>query len=472
MKLTILGGGGVRTPHFIGGIIALCNELDIDRVCLMDTNTHRLSLIAFVAQQLLSEAGDPFSLECTNNAHEAIMGSDFVVSAIRVGDLEGRVIDETVPLRYGVIGQETTGPGGICMGLRTIPVMLEYAKIIKELSPNAWLINFTNPSGMLTQALKSSGFIDRVVGICDGPSAMFHRVAAAIHVDRRSAHFDYFGLNHLGWLRGVYVDGKEMLSGRMDSLSCETSLKEDEPSARGSLEQVDEVVMFGPEFVRSLGMIPNEYLYYYYYNREAVGHISSAPRTRGQFLLESTACMLKELEQAHAMNNGKLALAKYSDYIDTRHRLYMNTETGRTLRPSYAAQAQEDTAGDGGYERIALDVIRAIRRNSRKVMVLNTCNLGAVRGIPDEAVVEIPCLVDANGLHPLAVGTVPEGCLGLMQQVKECEMLACDAAITGSYSAAWKALALNPLVPSASVARNILDDYLREHGAYLAHIRL
>lgn len=361
MKLAILGGAGVRTPLFVQGIIRISEELGIDRVCLMDIDTHRLNLIGFVARQLVSRAGNPVALECTDDAREAISGSDFVVSAIRVGGLEGRVTDETVALRYGVIGQETTGPGGICMGMRTIPVMLQYARIMKELCPNAWLINFTNPSGMITQAIKSSGITHRVVGVCDGPSAMFHRVATAIGVDEGRAYFDYFGLNHLGWLRGIYTDGEEALQGAILTLTSSASAD--------------------------------------------------------------------------------------------------------------AACASEQTDMDGGYERIALGVIRAIRMNLHEVMVLNTCNLGAIEGIAHDAVVETPCLVDTNGLHPLAVGSVPCGCLGLMQQVKECEMLACEAAVTGSYSAAWKALALHPLVPSAAVARSILDDCLDEHGALLAHIR-
>ena len=469
MKLAILGGAGVRTPLFVQGIIRISEELGIDRVCLMDIDTHRLNLIGFVARQLVSRAGNPVALECTDDAREAISGSDFVVSAIRVGGLEGRVTDETVALRYGVIGQETTGPGGICMGMRTIPVMLQYARIMKELCPNAWLINFTNPSGMITQAIKSSGITHRVVGVCDGPSAMFHRVATAIGVDESRAHFDYFGLNHLGWLRGIYADGEEVLQGAIHGLEGEAL------AAPSGLSGVEEVSVFGPDLVHSLGMIPNEYLYYYYYNREAVEHILQAPQTRGQFLVESTADMLGRLSRAIAEQDGDRALAEYNRYIDTRRSLYMKTETGSNSGSSSASAdatcASEQAGADSGYERIALGVIRAIRMNLHEVMVLNTCNLGAIGGIAHDAVVEIPCLVDASGPRPSAVGSVPMGCLGLMQQVKECEMLACEAAVTGSYSAAWKALALHPLVPSASVARGILDDYLKEHGFLLAHIR-
>lgn len=478
MKLTILGGAGVRTPLFIQGILKLSSDLGIDEVHLMDSDADKLGLVGFVIEEMVSNGGNPFRVRFTTDAREAIEGADFVVSALRVGGLEGRVIDETVALRHGVIGQETTGPGGICMGLRTIPVMLEYAELITKLAPKAWLINFTNPSGMITEAILSHSGMTRVVGVCDGPSSMFHRLAVALGVDESRAYFDYFGLNHLGWLRAVYVDGQDVLGGVLARL--------DDPAVQERLREVHEISIFGTEFVKELGAIPNEYLYYYYYNQEALEHIRRARETRGQFLLRTTRELLGRLRAARAKGDAALALKEYTEYIDTRHRMYMRTETGAAPESGEPEDAGEIGAttqkesdndpalgngDDGGYDRIALGVMKAIRLNLNQVMILNTRNAGSVRGLDSDCVAEVPCIVNANGLRPLAVGPVPDEYLGLMQIVKECEKLTIRAAVTGSYHAAWKALALHPLVPSAAVAQEILDEYLHAHGDILSHIR-
>ncbi|MGE5573920.1 MAG: 6-phospho-beta-glucosidase [Bacteroidota bacterium] len=478
MKLTILGGAGVRTPAFVQGILKLSSDLGIDEVHLIDSDADKLELIGFIVREMVSRAGNPFRLNLTSDAREAVDGADFVVSALRVGGLEGRAIDEAVALRHGVIGQETTGPGGICMGLRTIPVMLEYAKLIAELAPRAWLINFTNPSGMITEAILSHSGMRRVVGVCDGPSSMIHKIAVALGVDESRAHFDYFGLNHLGWLRAVYVDGEDVLGHVLAML--------DEPCVQERLRGVHEISIFGAEFVKELGAVPNEYLYYYYYNREALEHIQRARETRGQFLLRTTRELLGRLKAAAAKGDAALALREYTEYMDTRHKMYMRTETGinpadeetggqegtsaATRTEPGQHRAPDNNGDDSGYDRIALGVMRAVALNSNQVMILNTRNAGSVRGLDEDVVAEVPCVVNADGVRPIAVGSIPDECLGLMQMVKECEKLTIKAAVTGSYHAAWKALALHPLVPSAAVAREILDEYLRAHGRSLSHI--
>ncbi|MCL4516391.1 MAG: hypothetical protein M1379_12500 [Firmicutes bacterium] len=468
MKLTILGGAGVRTPLFIQSILRLSRDIAIDEVSLMDPDTDKLNLIELVVREVVSRAGNPFNVKFSSNPRDAIAGADFVVSAIRVGGLPGRVIDETVPLRHGVIGQETTGPGGFCMGLRTIPVMLEYVRMIKDLAPKAWLINFTNPSGMITQAITSYGEMNRVIGVCDGPAAMFHKLATALDIDSSRAYFDYFGLNHLGWLRGIYVDGEEILTGILGRL--------DNSLVKQRLEGLHEVAMFGMDLLKALHMIPNEYLYYYYYNREALEHVRSAGETRGQFLVRTTEELMGRLHAARAAGDPVRAVEEYNRYIETRRRMYMRIETGTDLNEDLAprgagATEESDTGESGGYEHIALEIIRAIMLNLKQTMVLNTKNGGVIEGLGPDSVVELPCAADSSGVHPLAVGEVPKEALGLMQIVKEYEKLTIDASVTGSYLTAWKALTIHPLVPSAGVAREILDEYLDQHGETLAHIR-
>ncbi|MGE5593128.1 MAG: 6-phospho-beta-glucosidase [Betaproteobacteria bacterium] len=471
MKVTVLGGAGIRIPMFVQGIIDLSRDVPVDELVLMDVDEHRLNVIGFLVGEIVARSASPIKVSLSTDPSRALAGADFIVSAIRVGGLQGRVIDETVPLRYGVLGQETTGPGGFCMGLRTIPVVLKYVRMMCEVAPEAWFINFTNPSGMITQAAISYGGTDRVIGVCDSPSALFRRVAGLLEVDMSEAFFDYFGLNHLGWLRGVYVRGRELLKNLFARLR--------ESGVCRRLRDLEEARLFGADVLESLGMIPNEYLYYYYCNRQAVANVKAAGETRAQFLLRTTSDLMKRLEEARVARDPARALEVYNRYIELRQQMYMKVET--TAPVSGEAGSHDDATNDagealvpredGGYGQIALELMRSIARNSTCVMVLNTRNMGAITGLGQSQVVEVPCLVDGNGPHALTVGTVPADSLGLMQVVGEYERLTIEAAVQGSYKTAWRALAAHPLVPSPKLARRILDEYLESHGETLAHIQ-
>lgn len=470
MKVTILGGAGIRIPIFVQGIIDLSHDVPVDEVVLMDVDEERLDLIGFLVKEITARARSPIRVTLSTDPSQALTGADFVVSAIRVGGLEGRVIDETVPLRHGVLGQETTGPGGFCMGLRTIPVVLQYVRMMQQVAPEAWFINFTNPSGMITQAAMSWGGTDRVIGVCDSPTAMFRRVAALLQVDPYEAFFDYFGLNHLGWLRGVYVRGRNFLKNLFAQVH--------DPSVRKRIQDLEEATLFGVDVLESLGMIPNEYLYYYYCNRQAVANVKAAGETRAQFLLRTTSDLMKKLDAARTARDPAKALDVYNRYMELRQQMYMKVETMACV--AQGMDSHDDTAEDmggtlvpredGGYGQIALELMRSIAQNTKHVMVLNTRNEGAIEGLAQDQVAEVPCLIDGNGPHALAVGKVPADALGLMQVVGEYERLTIEAAIRGSYKTAWRALAAHPLVPSPKLARRILDEYLEGHGKTLAHI--
>ncbi|MEW6230168.1 MAG: hypothetical protein AB1700_19130, partial [Bacillota bacterium] len=298
---------------------------------------------------------------------------------------------------------------------------------------------------------------------------MSQRVACALGIDESQAYFDYFGLNHLGWLRAVYAHGDEVLASALARL--------DEPAIRRRMAAVDEIAMFGADLVRELRMIPNEYLYYYYHNREAVENIRSAGETRGQFLLRTARDLMGRLKAARSAGDPAEGIEEYVRFMETRHRMYMKTETGAGRTQGHESHGTGATGGladggeDGGYERIALGVIKAIAHNLRQVMVLNTRSRGAIEGLAADRVAELPCVVDASGVRPLAVGAVPGEALGLMQMVSEYERLTIEASVTGSYHTAWRALTVHPLVPSAELARQILDEYLSQHGAALEHVR-
>jgi 6-phospho-beta-glucosidase len=339
-----------------------------------------------------------------------------------------------VPLGLGVLGQETTGPGGICFALRTIPVMVELAEVIARHAPHAWLINFTNPAGMVTEAVQQV-LGDRAIGICDSPAGMFRRVARALGRDAGDLWFDYFGLNHLGWLHGVRDSDGELLDRVLDD--------------DGALATFEEGRLFGGEWLRTLRMIPNEYLYYFYYNTDTVRAILNAPSSRGAFLLDQ--------QQAFYDGNGQDPEAALHAWRLTRHdreRTYM-----AEARDAAGVACEHEIDENGGYEHEAMAVLEAIALNTRKVLVLNTANRSSLPFLDDRAVVEVPCIVGRSGPVPVAVGEVPAHARALVETMKDIERTTIAAATTGSRELAIKALALHPLVPSVTTAREIFDGY-------------
>nr|MBA3350433.1 6-phospho-beta-glucosidase [Actinomycetota bacterium] len=269
MKLTVLGAG-IRTPLLLSGLTRRAEALGLDEVVLHDCDPGRLETMAGFGGGLCREWGARFQVRAQQDSEAAIDGADFVFSAIRVGGEAGRIIDEEVPLQYGIVGQETTGPGGFAMALRTIPVMIDYARTIERVAPHAWLINFTNPAGLITQALQNHTGV-KVIGICDTPTAMKRTIARVLEVPGDAVRLDYVGLNHLGWVRRVLVDGADRLPELLDRF--------EDLRAAGA-----EWAPFDPGLVRDLGMLPNEYLYYFYYREQALEHIRCSGNTRGQQL--------------------------------------------------------------------------------------------------------------------------------------------------------------------------------------------
>jgi 6-phospho-beta-glucosidase len=444
VKLAIIGGGGFRVPLVYGALLAKAERLGLAEVVLHDVDAMRLERIAPVLDGLAEEHGERLPFRSTTVLEDAVEGADFVFCAIRVGRLEGRVVDESVPLGLGVLGQETTGPGGICFALRTIPAMVGLAQVIAERAPSAWLINFTNPAGMVTEAV-GQVLGERAVGICDSPSGLCRRVAAALGADAGDLWFDYFGLNHLGWLKGVRDGGGERLP----------ELLEDD----ARLDGFEEGRLFGGEWLRSLGMIPNEYLYYFYYSSDTVAAINASAAPRGAFLLEQQRAFYESADRTPAA-----ALANWRATRHDRERTYMaearSAAGGGSRRGADAGtQPASPACTGGGYESEAMAVLEAIALNTRAVLILNTANRSSLPVLDARAVVEVPAVVGRAGALPLAVGEVPAHAGALIALIKEVERTTIDAALTGSRELAVKALALHPLVPSVATARAIFDGY-------------
>lgn len=464
MKLVILGGGGFRVPLVYGALLGDHAEGRVTEVVLHDLDAGRLGAVARVLAEQAIGVPDAPVVTATTDLDEALRGADFIFSAIRVGGLEGRAADERVALAEGVLGQETVGAGGIAYGLRTVPVAVDIARRVRRLAPDAWVINFTNPAGLVTEAM-SRHIGDRVIGICDSPVGLGRRVARMLGGNPDEAFIDYVGLNHLGWLRGLRIAGRDELPRLLA-----------DPAMLGSFE---EGRLFGAEWLQSLGAIPNEYLHYYYFNREAVRAYQEAEQTRGAFLRDQQARFYEELEQGDRGEPGERgdpgergsggaptsALKAWDATRAEREATYMaeNREAA-----GVGERAAEDLES-GGYEKVALALMRAIARDERTTLILNVRNRTTLSALDADAVIEVPCSVDANGAHPMAVDPLPGHATGLVCSVKAVEREVLSAAESGSRATAVKAFALHPLVDSVAVAGRLVEGYRAVHPglAYL-----
>jgi 6-phospho-beta-glucosidase len=434
VRLAIVGGGGFRTPLVYAALAG--PDSGVTEVALYDTDAVRLDVMAHVLAS--PSGGEAPRVTTTTELDAALEGADFVFSAVRVGGLAGRIQDERVALELGVLGQETTGPGGIAYGLRTIPVARRIAERVRAVAPDAWVINFTNPAGMVTEAMQAI-LGDRVVGICDTPITMAKRAAGLLGVDPHTPlTLDYVGLNHLGWLRGLRVGDEDLLP----RLIADDAL----------LAATEEGRLFGLDWVRQLGALPNEYLYYYDFTRDALASIRSGGLTRGEFL----AGQQDDFYAAAAADPGR-AYDLWTATRAEREASYMAAEHAGQDRGG--AGGAGGVADVGGYEGVALDLMRAIARDEAATMILDVANRGTVSGLPDDAVVEVPVTVRASGPVPLPVGPPTLYQLGLMAQVKSVERLTIEAAVIGSPDLAEQAFARHPLVDSATVARELLRAY-------------
>lgn len=440
MKLCILGGGGFRTPYVYQALLRDTGSPRVTEVSLVDVDPHRLRAMTSIVSQLAEPCPDAPTVHATTDLREGVTGSDFVFAAVRVGGLEGRRCDEHVALDLNVLGQETTGPGGLAYAIRSVPVMVRVARVIEELAPDAYVMNFTNPAGIITEAMQTV-LGDRVLGICDTPSGLGRRVAGLLDIDHTRVQLDYVGLNHLGWLRRVLHQGHDVLPQLLAS--------------DGLLGRLEESQVFGLDWIRSLGSLPNEYLYYYYFHRDAVRSILDAGTTRGDFLART-----QQEFYDRALLAGGGAAQLWRETVARRSASYMAEALGGTQDDPVGERGTETDEAQQGYAGVALGVMAAISRDERSSMILNVRNGSTVSGLPADAVIEVPAVVDANGVHPLSTRQPDLHQLGLMAQVKDVERHIIAAALTGSRAEALKGFALHPLVDSVSLARDLLAGYL------------
>ena len=429
MKVAIIGGAGIRVPLLVGGLSR--SDLRISHIALFDIDQERQRVIADLATQMAP--GVRISSE--QAAESAIEGSSFVISSIRVGGAAQRAKNEAAAISLDVVGQETVGPVGFAMAVRTIPAMVEYGRLVARLAPRAWLINFSNPVSIITQAMHQETDA-RLIGICDTPMEMFEDAAHALGLPASVCSYDYFGLNHLGWLRDVLFEGEGQLH---------RIWNDDE-----KLLSAYRSPLFEVERLRKLKLLPTEYLYYYYRPDIALANMKKSGSSRGQQVAKLTEQFFKDVEATPS-----LGLPVYQMYLARRDGSYMTLETGET-KP----RIKPDWAELSGYDRIALMTMRAIVHDQGAIIPLDVANYGTLPFLDNDDIVEVPCRVDKDGPRPQIVGPIPDHPRELIERVKQYERATVKAALTGNRDELIDALALNPLVPSKHKASELVEALL------------
>jgi len=429
VKIATIGGGSSYTPELVEGLIKRYDELPVRELWLVDIEEgkEKLEIVGNLARRMVKKANIPMEIHLTLDRKEALKGADFVTTQLRVGLLDARIKDERIPLKYGMIGQETNGAGGFFKALRTIPVLMEIAEEMEQLCPDAWLINFTNPAGMVTEALLKYSKHKKVIGVCNVPINMKITIAKLLNVPVNQLHLIFAGLNHLSFVLDVFVDGKSRLSEVIELIT--------DPEHQINMKNIIPLP-WEKDFIKALGIIPSPYLRYYYKTKE---------------ILE------KELEE---FKKGKTRAEVVKELEKNLFELYKDPNLD--IKPP-----QLEKRGGAYYSDVACDLIASLYNDKRDIQTLNVRNDGAISNLPNDVVVEVNCLVTKQGPIPLAVGKLPTPVYGLVQQIKSYEITAIDAAVTGSYEKALLALCINPLITNDVDAKNMLDEMLEAHKKYL-----
>lgn len=425
MRVAVIGGGSSYTPELINGFLERVDSFPLTELWLMDISQERLDVVGEFAQRIVQAKGSPFTVHLTTDQREAVRGTSYVITQLRVSGMQARREDEYLGQRHGLIGQETTGVGGMAKALRTIPVLLNLARDMRELAPGALLVNFANPSGLVTEALSRYAADVPAVGVCNAPITtkmgildnLEQRLGTRIAPER--AELVTLGLNHLSWHRGFVLDGEDIWPQVLE----------------GYLEmfKADSHPTWDPRTVEVLGMIPNYYLEYYYHTDRKLAAQQQWPPSRAEEVMKIEADLLDQ-------------------YADPER-----------------SEPPEDLMKRGGayYSTLATQLLNAHYNDLGETHVVNVRHDGAVPGWPEDWVLEMPCRVDAAGIHPLPTEPLPPACFGLLAAVKMFELLTVEAAVHGDRNAAYQALLVHPLGPAADQVQAVLDDMLKTHRAHL-----
>ena len=434
LKVAVIGGGSSYTPELIEGILNRKDRLPVRELWLVDVpmGEKKLAIIADMARRMADKVGAQMEIHATLNRREAISGADFVITQFRVGGLDARAKDESIPLKYNVIGQETTGPGGYAKALRTIPVILDICREIEETAPEAWLINFTNPAGIITEAILNYTKV-KAMGLCNVPIGIKKDIAKLLNVDSSRVNVSFMGLNHMSYAYSVTLDGEEILPKLIEMY--------DQPDSAlaEKLEAISDIV-WPPPFLRSLGMLTSPYHRYYYRNRMMLEEEKESMAKNG-----SRAMQVKEIEKA--------LFEKYDD-------------------PSVREKPKElEKRGGAYYSEAAISLVDAIYNDKQEIHTVNVQNRGTITNLPYNAIIETNALIGAQGAAPLRIGEMPTRVAGLVNYVKAYEQLAVRAAVEKDYDIALSTMMANPFIDDYEVGKAILDELIEQHTPYLDYLK-
>ena len=427
IKIVTIGGGSSYTPELIEGFIKRYNELPVRELWLVDIEEgkEKLEIVGDLARRMVKKAGVDIEIQTTLDRKEALKKADFVTTQLRVGQLDARIKDESIPLSRGVIGQETNGAGGLFKALRTVPVILDIVNDIKELCPNAWLINFTNPAGIVSEAVFRYTDFKKYIGLCNVPIGMKKEVAKSLNIDSKRIDMDFAGLNHMVYGLNVRLDGIDITKEAVNKF-LENNM---------SMKNIKNI-KFNDEFIKSLGVIPCPYHRYYYKTAD---------------MLESELSEFKE---------GKIRGQIVKELEAELFEVYKDESLD--IKPP-----QLEQRGGAYYSDAACNLITSIYNDKKDIQVVNTLNQGAISDFKDDEVVEVSCIITKEGPRPISMGYLPVAISGLVRNIKSFELLATEAAVTGDYNTAYTALCINPLTPSDDIAKVILDELMEAHRDYL-----
>lgn len=449
MKLAVMGGGGVRSMFLAKSIAQRARELDIRELVFMDVDPVKLALFGGMAQQVARMIDPGLRLSLTTDPLEAIRDADHVITTLRVGGDRLRTRDEHIALDQGVLGQETTGAAGFSFAMRSIPALMNYCDMVRRHArPGAKVFNFTNPVGIVSQALRDAGY-DFTFGICDAPSSMMHQFAELYGAEVGRMEAELFGLNHLSWFHRITLDGRDVMP---ELLS--------DPEAR----RKSDLRFFTPDLLEFLGHVPNEYLYYYYYREKAVENILKVGRTRGDIILEINQAMQQELSGIDPHVEFDRALSIFTKWYGEREAQYMANETGiRRDKPWRFDPFKKD---DGGYAGVALNYMDIQQSGRGGSMILTVPNQGAVDFLDRSDTVEVTCDITPTDCTPRRFPRVPRDQRELITRVKAYERTGAEAILRRSRRLAVEALMLHPLVNSYSLAVTLADQYISLNREY------
>jgi 6-phospho-beta-glucosidase len=429
VKIVTIGGGSSYTPELVEGFIKRYDKLPVRELWLVDTEEgkNKLAIVGELAKRMVEKAGVPMKIMLTLDRREALKDADFVTTQLRAGLLDARIKDERIPLSHGILGQETNGAGGLFNGLRTIPIILDICKDMDELCKDAWLVNFTNPVGMVMEAIHRYTNRTKAVGLCNLPIGMHKAIAGILERPLNEVKASFAGLNHMVYVTGVTVDGKDVMDTVLERWGNQTV-----KNIKG--------VEWNAGFIKALGVIPCSYHRYYYMAKE--------------YLEEAVE---------HYNQNGTRAetVKKIEDELFT---LYQDVNLMEKPK-------QLEQRGGAYYSDAACNLICSIYNDTGDIQVVNTVNYGAIRELEYEEVGELNCIITKDGPLPIAAKQLPKAVKGLITQVKSFEAAGCEAAVSGDYNKALLALMINPLVGSQSYAVELLDEMLEAHKEYLPQFK-